>query len=107
MNGKEHTLIFLEGEGKNHLTIGGGLDVFVIYASDDEEAFFTAFDPSKGGDNLEITVAQQTGRYLADLLVGKDVVVKAAKCSLRLASWNRVLFGVQPRTCKSHRLKFS
>ena len=28
MNGKEHTIICLEGESKIHMTIGGGLDVF-------------------------------------------------------------------------------
>ena len=39
MNGKEHTLICLEGEMKMHLTIGGGPDVFVVYASGDEEIF--------------------------------------------------------------------
>ena len=50
MNGKEHTLICLEGEMKMHLTIGGVPEVFVVYASGDEEIFFTAIDPAKAGD---------------------------------------------------------
>jgi hypothetical protein len=79
MNGKEHTLICLEGEGKTHLTLGGGPDVFVIYATGDEETFFTAIDPGKARDNVEITVGQQTARYPVDLLVGKEVALKAAK----------------------------
>ena len=79
MNGKEHTLICLEGETKKHLTIGGGPDVFVVYATGDEEPFFTAIDPAKAGDSVEMTVGQQTAKYPADLLVGKEVVLKAAK----------------------------
>ena len=79
MNGKEHTLICLESETKKHLTIGGGPDVFVIYASGDQETFFTAIDPAKAGGSVEMTVGQQTAQYPADLLVGKDVVLKAAK----------------------------
>jgi len=43
MNGKEHTIICLEGESKIHMTIGGGPDVFVVYASGDQETFFTAW----------------------------------------------------------------
>lgn len=79
MNGKEHTLICLEGERKTHMTIGGGPDVFVVYASGDEEAFFTVIDPGKGGGNLEIIVGQQMGKYPMELLVGKDVVLNTAK----------------------------
>jgi Immunity protein Imm1 len=79
MNRKEHTLICLESETKKHLTIGGGPDAFVVYASGDEEAFFTAIDPGKAGDSVEMTVGQQTAKYPADLLVGKDVLLKAAK----------------------------
>jgi hypothetical protein len=79
MNGKEHTIICLEGESKIHMTIGGGPDVFVVYASGDQETFFTAVDPGKSGGGVEITVGQQTNEYPAELLVGKDVVLKAAK----------------------------
>ena len=79
MNGKEHTLICLEGDGKTHLTLGGGPDVFVAYASGDEETFFTAIDLSRAGDSMEMTVGQQTAKYPAELLVGKEVVLKTAK----------------------------
>ena len=79
MNGREHTLICLEGEGKTHLTLGGGPDVFVVYATGDAETFFTAIDPANAGDSVEMTVGQQTAKYPADLLVGNDVVLKAAK----------------------------
>jgi Immunity protein Imm1 len=79
MNGKEHTIICLEGENKIHMTIGGGPGVFVVYATGDDETFFTAVDPGKGGDSVEITVGQQTNKYPAELLVGKDVVLRAAK----------------------------
>ena len=79
MNGKEHTIICLEGESKIHMTIGGGPEVFVVYASGDQETFFTAVDPGKSGGSVEITVGQQTNEYPAELLVGKDVVLKAAK----------------------------
>ena len=79
MNGKEHTLICLEGERKKHLTIGGGPDIFVVYATGDEEPFFTAIDPAKAGGSVDMNVGQQTAQYPADLLVGKEVVLKAAK----------------------------
>ena len=79
MNGKEHTIICLEGESKVHMTIGGGPNVFVVYATGDHETFFTAINPGKGGGNMEITVGQQTNKYPPELLVGKDVVLKAAK----------------------------
>ena len=79
MNGKEHTLICLEGERKIHMTIGGGPDAFVVYATGDHETFFTAVDPGKGGGSVEINVGQQTNKYPVELLVGKDVVLKAAK----------------------------
>ena len=79
MNGKEHTIICLQGEGKIHMTIGGGPDAFVVYATGDHETFFTAVDPGKGAGSVEITVGQQANRYPADFLVGKDVVLSAAK----------------------------
>jgi hypothetical protein len=90
MNGKEHTIICLEGESKLHMTIGGGPDAFVIYASGDQETFFTAVDAGKSGGSLEITVGQQTNEYPAELLVGKDVVLKAAK---KRANWSRTFIG--------------
>jgi len=79
MNGKEHTVICLQGESKIYMTIGGGPDVFVVYASDDDETFYTAFDPGKSGGNADLNVGQQTNKYPLELLVGKDVVLKAAK----------------------------
>ena len=79
MNGKEHTIICLEGERKTHMTIGGGPDVFVVYATGDQETFFTAVEPGKSGGSVEITVGQQTNKYPTELLVGKDIVLKAAK----------------------------
>ena len=79
MNGKEHTIICLEGDGRLQMTIGGGPDVFVVYATADQETFFSAVDPQKSGDNVEITVGQQTNKYPTELLVGKDVVLKVAK----------------------------
>ena len=79
MNGKEHTVICLQGESKIHMTIGGGPDVFVLYASDDDETFYTAFDPGQGGGSADLNVGQQTNKYPLELLVGKDVVLKAAK----------------------------
>ena len=79
MNGKEHTVICLQGESKIHMTIGGGPDVFVVYASDDDEMFYAAFDPGRGGGSADLNVGQQTNKYPVELLVGKDVVLKAAK----------------------------
>lgn len=79
MNGKEHTVICLQGESKIHMTIGGGPDVFVVYASDDDETFYTAFDPGNSGGSADLTVGQQANKYPLELLVGKDVVLKAAK----------------------------
>jgi len=79
MNGKEHTIICLEGESKVHMTIGGGPDVFVVYATGDQETFFAAVDPGKSGGSVELTVGQQTNKYPTELLVGKDAVLKAAK----------------------------
>jgi Immunity protein Imm1 len=79
MNGKEHTIICLQGESKIHMTIGGGPDVFVVYASDDDETFYTAFDPGQSAGSADLNVGQQTNKYPLELLVGKDVVLKAAK----------------------------
>jgi hypothetical protein len=79
LNGKEHTVICLEGEKQTHMTIGGGPDVFVLYATGDHETFFTAVDPGKRGETVEISVGQQTNKYPAELLVAKEVVLKAAK----------------------------
>ena len=79
MNGKEHTIICLQGESKIHMTIGGGPDVFVVYASDDDETFYTAFDSGKSGGSADLNIGQQTNKYPVELLVGKDVVLKAAK----------------------------
>ena len=91
MNGKEHTLICLEGERKKHLTIGGGPDVFVVYATGDEEAFFTAIGPDKAGGTVDMTVGQQTAKYSAELLVAQEVVVKAAKLFVETGELDRTV----------------
>ena len=36
-------------------------------------------NPRKAGDSVDMTVGQQTAKYPAELLVGKEVVLKAAK----------------------------
>jgi Immunity protein Imm1 len=79
LNGKERTIICLEGERKTHMTIGGGPQVYVVYATGDHETFYTAISPSKSGDSVEVAVGQQLARYTPELLVGQDVVLKAAK----------------------------
>jgi hypothetical protein len=79
LNGKEHSIICLEGEGKMHMTIGGGPERFVVYATGDHETFFTAIDPGKSGGSVEVAVGQQVGQYPPELLVSQDVVLKAAK----------------------------
>ena len=51
----------------------------MVYATGDQETFFTAVEPGKSGGSVEITVGQQTNKYPTELLVGKDIVLKAAK----------------------------
>jgi hypothetical protein len=70
MNGK-NTPSSAFKEEQNPLTIGGGPDVFVVYAATTMRRSTRRLDPGQGGGSADLNVGRQRSNT-AELLVGKD-----------------------------------
>lgn len=79
LDGADHTLVSLEGANKTHMAIGGGPAACAVFATTDNQSFHQLIDPTKGNDNVEVVIGQQTHQYPAYFLVGKDLAIRAAK----------------------------
>ena len=80
LDGQRRTMVVLEGKGDSHLTVGGGKDRFVVYATEDNQSFSTLLDPSRSENEVEMLVAGgQLGDYPSNVCVSLELALQAAR----------------------------
>ncbi len=79
LDGQTKTLVTLETEGETHMSIGGGQGKYVVYATFDNETFYSLIDPSKSDQNESIVIGGQKGLYSTKSCVDLEIVLQSAK----------------------------
>jgi hypothetical protein len=70
LDGKRHTMVTLKGEGDAHFAVGGGAEgQYVVYATFDNEHFFTLMSPGRSDSKVLLRVGGQEGDYPKDVVV--------------------------------------
>lgn len=80
LDGQRKTLVTLETDDETHLVIGGGNENhYIVYATFDNEEFYSLLDRARSGTDKAIVVGGQTGIYPAKFCVELDRAIQAAK----------------------------
>jgi Immunity protein Imm1 len=80
LDGQTKTLVTLETESESHMSIGGGQGKYVVYATFDNEIFYSLIDPSKSDqDESAVVVGGQKGLYPAKSCVNLEIVLQSAQ----------------------------
>jgi hypothetical protein len=80
LDGNMKTVVCLEAEKNTHMDIGGGGPTGCVVAlTYDNQKFYTLIDPAASGENVEVKVGGDARPYPAEMLVSKEVALKAAK----------------------------
>jgi hypothetical protein len=79
LDGQTKTLVTLETDGETHMSIGGGQGKYVVYATFDNEVFYSLIDPSKSDQHESIVVGGQKGLYPAKSFVDLETVLQSAQ----------------------------
>lgn len=80
LDGNTKTIVCLEGDRGTHMDIGGGgSEGCVVALTYDNAKFYTLIDPAAAGENIAVKVGGDARPYPANMLVSKDVALKAAK----------------------------
>jgi len=80
LDGRIKTLVCLEGERGMHMNIGGGAgEGYVVALTYDSTKYYTLIDPAATGDAVPVRIGGHVREYLPDMLVSKEVAMKAAK----------------------------
>jgi hypothetical protein len=79
LDGQTKTLVTLETDGETHMSIGGGQGKYVVYATFDNEIFYSLIDPSKSDQHESIVVGGQKGLYSAKFCVDLETVLPSAQ----------------------------
>jgi hypothetical protein len=79
LDGQTKTLVTLETDGEAHMSIGGGQGKYVVYATFDNEIFYSLIDPSKSDQHESIVVGGQKGWYPAKSCVDLETVLPSAQ----------------------------
>jgi hypothetical protein len=80
LDGQRKTLVTLEADDETQMAIGGGNEnSYIVYATFDNEEFYSLIDRSRIGTDRSIFVGGQTGIYPAKSCIELDKVIQAAK----------------------------
>src|SRR5882762_5549932 len=80
LDGKRRQGIILLGTDDAHLAVGGGLvDQFVVYATFDNELFFSVTSNDNCGSSVRLLVGGQEGEYPSHIIVNLNQALVAAR----------------------------
>jgi hypothetical protein len=95
LDGQTKTLVTLETDGETYMSIGGGQGKYVVYATFDNEIFYSLIDPSKPNQDESIVIGGQKGLYPAKSCVDLEIVLQSAQKfaefgeMLKSAAWEK------------------
>jgi hypothetical protein len=80
LDGKRHTIVTIDGTDRAHMAVGGGGDgQYIVYASFDNERFFTLKSAERSDSKVLLLVGGQDGDYPKSIVVGLPLALAAAK----------------------------
>jgi Immunity protein Imm1 len=79
LDGVHHTLLTIELDSGQTLTIGGGPDLFVAEVAEDSVHRWAIIDRGVGDHSVDLVVGGQAVDYPAHLCVGRESVLDAAR----------------------------
>jgi hypothetical protein len=79
LDGDTKTVVCLVKIAHTRMDIGGGAHQQCVVNAGNDKTFYVAIDPTRGTDPIKVKVNGQENNYPADMLVTKDVALKAAK----------------------------
>ena len=80
LDGATKSVLCLEGERNMHMDIGGGgPQGCVVALTYNNEKFYTLINPATNADLVDVKVGAVPRPYPAEMLVSKEVALKAAK----------------------------
>ena len=80
LDGAIKSVLCLEGEQNMHMDIGGGgPQGCVVALTYDNQKFYTLINPASAGELVDVKVGAVPRPYPAEMLVPKEVALKAAK----------------------------
>ena len=72
LDARTHTIITIQGEGEQHLTIGGGAGQYVVYATFDNDQFWNLLRSQPASGTILLNAGGQEGDYPAEQVVTKE-----------------------------------
>ena len=77
LDAKVHTLITVQREGEQHLAIGGGAGQYVVYATFDNERFWSLLRAQAATGVVMLNAGGQEGDYPASQVVTREQARRA------------------------------
>jgi hypothetical protein len=79
LDAKIYTMVIIQGFGEQHMAIGGGAGRYVVYATFDNEEFWSLLAPRAGDSIVPLNVGGQQGDYPATQVVNLEQARAAAQ----------------------------
>ena len=86
LDARTYTMVTIQGDGEQHLTIGGGAGQYVVYATFDNEAFWNLLRPQPATGTVLLNAGGQEGDFPAAQVVSKEQARVAGLTFLRAGS---------------------
>ncbi|WP_434345614.1 Imm1 family immunity protein [Myxococcus virescens] len=82
LDARIHTLVTIQHEGEQHLTIGGGAGQYVVYATINNEQFWNLLRSQPAIGTIRLNAGGQEGNYPAEQIVTKEQALAAGQAFL-------------------------
>lgn len=79
LDGKAHTMVVIEGQGAQHLAIGGGAGRYVVYATFDNWDYWNLLNATARDGSACVNIGGQEGEYPARQIVDLQQAETAAR----------------------------
>lgn len=72
LDARTYTMLTIQGDGEQHLTIGGGAGRYVVYATFDNEEFWNLLSTQRADGVVLLNAGGQEGDYPANQIVSLE-----------------------------------
>lgn len=77
LDARTQTIVTIQGDGEQHLTIGGGAGQYVVYATFDNDQFWNLLRSQPASGTILLNAGGQEGDYPAQQIVTKEQALGA------------------------------
>jgi hypothetical protein len=82
LDARTYTIVTIQGDGEQHLTVGGGAGQFVVYATFDNDEFWNLVRPESATGVVWLNAGGQEGDFPAAQVVAKEQAQAAGRIFL-------------------------